>query len=62
MMGFLSTDPHAALTIDTLRMALAHGTVMASFTIESFGLDRLASLTEGELESRFDEFASMVRI
>lgn len=61
MMGYLATDPGAGLTIDTLRLALAHGTVMASFTIESFSLGGLAELTAERLDERFDEFATMLR-
>jgi sugar/nucleoside kinase (ribokinase family) len=45
-----------------LREALAHGTVVASFNIESFSLERLASLTRAELEKRYAEFVGMVRV
>src|SRR5690606_25832755 len=37
---------------DTIRRALAHGTVVASFNIESFSLGRLATLTRDELSDR----------
>jgi sugar/nucleoside kinase (ribokinase family) len=50
------------VSIDVIRRALAHGTVVASFNIESFSLDRLAGLTREELMSRYDEFARMVRV
>jgi len=41
---------------DTLRDGLAWGTVAASFTIESHGLDRLRSVTVDEVAKRFDVF------
>lgn len=53
------TDPKS---IDVIRRALAHGTVMASFNIESFSLDRLARLTQSDLSWRYDEYARMLRI
>ena len=43
-------------------LPIAHGTVVASFNIESFSLERLASMTKQELEARFDEFVRMVRV
>ncbi|HED53300.1 MAG TPA: sugar kinase [Phycisphaerales bacterium] len=64
MMGYLAhaADESKPFDIDTLKVALAHGTVMASFTIETFSLDRLASLTPAELAERFDEFSTMLRV
>lgn len=46
----------------TIRSALAHGTVIASFNIESFSLERLAELTTEELDARYEEFVRMVRV
>jgi sugar/nucleoside kinase (ribokinase family) len=50
------------VTFAHVRRALAHGTIAASFTIESFSLDRLASLTREELDRRFDEYGRMVSV
>ncbi|MEO1585101.1 MAG: PfkB family carbohydrate kinase [Planctomycetota bacterium] len=61
MMGYLATLPHADLDFDTLRASLAHGTVMASFTIETFSLERLGQLTREQLDARFEEFGRMLR-
>lgn len=64
MMGHLaafhSRDMNVA--IGSIRQALAHGTVIASFTIESFGLDRLASLTKEEVARRYNEFMEMIKV
>lgn len=62
MMGYLASQGQTILTRDVLKTALAHGTVMASFTIETFSLDRLAELTTQQLGERFDEFATMLRL
>lgn len=40
----------------TLKRAAVHGTVMASFTVEKFGMTRLSEVTPGELEARRKEF------
>ena len=41
---------------DAFRQAVIAGTVIASFTVEGFGLERLAHLTVDEIALRFDEF------
>ena len=53
---------HVPTSFDVVRRALAHGTVMASFNIESFGLDRLARLRPEEIDRRFDEFVELTSI
>ena len=40
----------------TLREAVVWGTVMASFCVEQFGVDRLAGLQESAIQSRYREF------
>lgn len=46
----------------SIQQALAHGTVIASFAIESFSLDRLATLTKEEVARRYTQFAEMVKV
>jgi hypothetical protein len=66
MMGHLALAAEkgheAPATFEHVRRAMAHGTVVASFTIESFSLDRLASLSREELDRRFDEYGRMVSV
>ncbi len=67
MMGSLASglaqgevsDP---LGFDAIRRSLAHGTVIASYNIESFGLERLSGLTADDVSGRFAEFAGMMRL
>ncbi len=42
--------------------ALAHGTVIASFNIEEFSLDRLKSLKGSELRKRYAEYLKMIHV
>jgi sugar/nucleoside kinase (ribokinase family) len=50
MLGYLSQQPQ--LSEASWRQALAVGTVMASFCLEGFSIDRLASIDAGEIETR----------
>ncbi len=43
-----------------IRKAAVYGSVLASFTIEKFGIDRLKSLSSDEIENRFAEFQKLV--
>jgi sugar/nucleoside kinase (ribokinase family) len=60
MMGFLA---HEADTLDfrSIKRALAYGTIVASFNIESFTLERLKSISLKDINQRLDEFAECVR-
>jgi sugar/nucleoside kinase (ribokinase family) len=42
--------------------ALAHGTVVASFNIEKFSLDRLKTLKRAELTKRYNEYLKMIHV
>jgi len=44
----------------TLRRAIVYGSVMASFTVEDFSLERLKRLKESEIGARFDSFQELV--
>lgn len=44
---------------NSIRRAMVHGTVVASFNIEEFSLNRLKTLTPAELQTRFARYVSM---
>jgi sugar/nucleoside kinase (ribokinase family) len=46
----------------TLKSALVHGSVVGSFTVQSFGVDRLAALTRAEIEERYATFRDLTAI
>lgn len=64
MMGFLAAahSRDANIGMGSVQQALAHGTVIASFTIESFSLDRLAGITKDEVARRYTDFQAMVKV
>ncbi len=43
-----------------LRRAVVYGAVVASFTVEEFGMKRLENLTQEHIEERFRQFRAMV--
>ncbi len=49
-------------SFDQILRALAHGTIVASFNIESFSLDRLKTLKKSELLRRHREYLRMMRV
>lgn len=63
MMGHLAAAHSKDLNVslDSIKTSLAHGTVIASFNIESFSLKRLAGLTRPEIAKRYEEFQQLVK-
>ncbi|HYO74134.1 MAG TPA: PfkB family carbohydrate kinase, partial [Archangium sp.] len=53
-MGTLATAGH--LDPHVLRRAMVMGSVMASFTVEKFSLERLREVSRSEIRARFSEF------
>ena len=47
------------LSPDAFRRATVLGSVMGSYAVESFSVDRLGSLTEGDIDARFRAFARL---
>ncbi|MCK4507739.1 MAG: sugar kinase [Desulfuromonadales bacterium] len=56
-MGYLAATNN--LSDETIRKATVFGSVMASFTVEDFSLDRLRKLTWTEIEDRFRRFQTL---
>ncbi|AKJ03707.1 sugar/nucleoside kinase (ribokinase family) [Archangium gephyra] len=55
--GFMGTLAIASqVNTETLRRAMVMGSVMASFTVEKFSLERLREVTRSEIRARFSDF------
>lgn len=61
MLGYLAANG-ADTSLPALQKAMAYGTVVASYTIESFSLDRLKTISREDLDRRLDTFARMLNI
>ena len=60
LLGYI--DSHEGeLDEASLRRAMGYGTVLASFNVEEFGTERVASLTREEIDARFAELHAMTR-
>ena len=46
----------------TMRRAMVYGSVMASFTVEDFSLNRLARLDVRDIDRRYAEFEDLIRL
>jgi sugar/nucleoside kinase (ribokinase family) len=58
-LGYLDMQGTEAPTSEALRRAMAYGTVLASFNVEEFGTERVASLTEAEISERYEALRGM---
>jgi sugar/nucleoside kinase (ribokinase family) len=59
-MGYIASQE--TLNREVLKRALFYGGVMGSFAVERFGTERLQSLTEGEIEERFQIFRELTHL
>ncbi len=57
--GFLGYLAKEGLDEKKIRRALVYATIIASFTVEDFSLERLKRVTDKEIEKRFQEFKDM---
>ncbi len=57
--GYLASKCAGAVTLDDLRRAVVWGSVLASFNVEAFSLERLRTLTHGDIEERYRMFRLM---
>lgn len=62
MMGSLASWGGEPGSFDAVRRSLVAGTIVASFNIEAFSLDRLKTLTRAEIDQRIGEYTAMVRV
>ncbi len=59
LMGYLAEVGDHSLR--AIRRGLAYGTIVASFNIESFSLNRLREISRDEVDQRLGEYADIVR-
>ncbi len=58
-MGALAAG--GSLSADGMRRAVIHGSVLASFCVERFSLDRFRTLRRDEIDERFEQFRALPR-
>ena len=58
MMGYLAMTDDTSF--DNMKKAIIHGSAMASFCVEKFGIDQLKNLTKYDIQTRLQQFADLV--
>ena len=63
-MGYLASRGAAAKGSEEndFRRAMIYGSVMGSFTVEKFGLERLRQLSREQIDARFKQFQRLVQV
>ena len=57
--GYLAAQNQGPVTFGQLRKAVVFGSVLASFNVEAFSLERLRTLTYNDIEARYSMFRMM---
>src|SRR5438093_551249 len=57
--GYLASLDHEAITFHNLRKAVVYGSVLASYNVEAFSLERMRTLTYQDIEERYRMFKLM---
>ena len=61
LVGHLARENPAEVTFETLKRGVVYGSVMASFNVEAFSLERLRTVTETEIADRYETFGRIGR-
>jgi sugar/nucleoside kinase (ribokinase family) len=54
--GYLASTVGGEVNFADLRKAVVHGSVLASFNVEKFSLERMRSLTQTDIQARYESF------
>lgn len=60
VMGYLAREGRS--DFGALKMAMTYGTVLASYNVEDFGLDRLRSLKQSDIEERHNAYLQFLSL
>jgi len=60
--GYLASLKNGEVSFEAIRKAVVYGSVLASYNVESFSLERLKELVPKDIDSRFHIFQELSRI
>lgn len=60
--GYLAQAGGGEVTFETLSRAVVYGSVLASFNVEAFSLERLKTVTKEQIAERYEMFRRMSRL
>jgi len=58
-MGYIAQQD--SIDFATLKKAVIHGSVLASYTCEEFGVDRIALVRPEDIETRYEAFVELAK-
>lgn len=61
MIGYLASQG-GDTSLTTMKKAIAYGTTVASYTIESFSVERLKQINRAEVDQRFEQYRDMLKL
>ena len=61
LIGSLAKENQETITFDALKKAVVSGSVVASYNVEAFSLERLRTLQPGDITARYAEFERISR-
>ncbi len=57
--GYLAKSGGTEVTFDALRQAVVYGSVLASYNVEAFSLERIKTVTQNQIAERYEMFRRM---
>jgi sugar/nucleoside kinase (ribokinase family) len=60
--GYLAANAQAGVSFDLLKKAVVHGSVIASYNVEAFSLERLKSVDDAQIQSRYELFRRIAQL
>jgi sugar/nucleoside kinase (ribokinase family) len=59
LVGYIAAQGKSEVTFEDLRRGVVYGSVLASYNVEAFSLERLRTLTQNDVEERYRMFRLM---
>jgi sugar/nucleoside kinase (ribokinase family) len=59
LVGYIASQGKSEVTFADLRRGVVYGSVLASYNVEAFSLERLRTLTQNDIEERYRMFRLM---
>jgi sugar/nucleoside kinase (ribokinase family) len=59
LVGYIAAQGKSQVTFEDLRRGVVYGSVLASYNVEAFSLERLRTLTQNDIEERYRMFRLM---
>ena len=62
LVGYIASQGKSVVSFEDLRRGVVYGSVLASYNVEAFSLERMRTLTKEEIRARYDLFRAMTAV